>query len=173
MNSWRITKYNPIYRDINGRYLKNEWTSISDIGKSYEGKLFTVEDYIRTEKLYTDAIVGFMRELQISVLQVSELEKNSAGIVSKQHEGQYSKEVIEIFHSVKDQQLLTVKEVEQISKLILREQLWCKLSCGRSFFVHFGYDYYMYIGSERACEDVIKTIKRSGLFVEQLESPYI
>lgn len=29
MYSWRITKYNPIFRDESGVYLEDEWTSIT------------------------------------------------------------------------------------------------------------------------------------------------
>jgi hypothetical protein len=32
-------------------------------------------------------------------------------------------------------------------------------------FVHFGYDYYMYIGSSSICENAIAIISNSGLFV--------
>ena len=40
-------------------------------------------------------------------------------------------------------------------------------------YVHFGYDYYMYIGSEKPLEKEIDSINRSGLFVENMVSPYI
>lgn len=32
-NQYRVTKYNPEYRK-NGTYMRDEWTSISDIGKN-------------------------------------------------------------------------------------------------------------------------------------------
>ena len=34
--NFSITKYNPIYRNEFGHYQHDEWTSISDIGKSFE-----------------------------------------------------------------------------------------------------------------------------------------
>ncbi len=39
-------------------------------------------------------------------------------------------------------------------------------------YVHFGYDYYMYIGVNEKCLDAINSIQASGLFVEECESPY-
>ncbi|MFL0507599.1 hypothetical protein ACH0B5_17895 [Ureibacillus sp. 179-F W5.1 NHS] len=30
---WRITKYNPAFRDQDGAYMKDEWISSSDIGQ--------------------------------------------------------------------------------------------------------------------------------------------
>ena len=46
--SWHeIVKYCPENYDENGAYKANEWTSFSDIGKSYDGKVFTLENYLR------------------------------------------------------------------------------------------------------------------------------
>ena len=32
---YRITKYNPEFRDEEGRYILDEWTSVTDIGKEF------------------------------------------------------------------------------------------------------------------------------------------
>ncbi len=40
MFQYRITKYDPAFR-IDGKYTKDEWTSIHDIGKIYNGCIFT------------------------------------------------------------------------------------------------------------------------------------
>ena len=38
MYKYRITKYNPKYRNNKGHYLiKNEWSAISDINEEYDG----------------------------------------------------------------------------------------------------------------------------------------
>lgn len=37
MVSWRITKYDPKDRDQNGVFLKESWTSFSDVGKVVDG----------------------------------------------------------------------------------------------------------------------------------------
>ena len=39
-------------------------------------------------------------------------------------------------------------------------------------YIHFGYDYYMYIGSSNACDNVRIKIQEEGLFVEEFKSPY-
>ena len=41
MFCWRITKYNPDYRNKKGHYLLDAWTEHSDIGRSYDGKKAT------------------------------------------------------------------------------------------------------------------------------------
>ena len=40
-------------------------------------------------------------------------------------------------------------------------------------FVHFGWDYYMYIGSAKQCTGTIVQIQKSGLYIEQYKSPYL
>lgn len=39
-------------------------------------------------------------------------------------------------------------------------------------YVHFGHDYYMFIGSSTSCPLALKNIEKMGLFVEDFESPY-
>lgn len=52
MKQYRVTKYNPAFR-IDGKYTRNEWTSISDIGKNYDGETFTLSAYEKVESHYT------------------------------------------------------------------------------------------------------------------------
>ena len=75
MFNWRITKYNPLLRDELGNYTKNEWTSFSDIGKSYEDRTFISDDYLRIENKYINAILWFMDCMQISRMKITCLEK--------------------------------------------------------------------------------------------------
>jgi hypothetical protein len=173
MKCWRITKYNPKFRNELGHYQKKEWTSVSDIGKIFEGKQLTVEEYLNTENLYINSIDYFITALKLSGLKVEELEKNKAEIALKQPDNLYLYKMTMLFNSVKNNQFLNIQEVRYISRLILREQLWCKLTYGSTFFVHFGYDYYMYIGCHREYKEIFNKIVKSGLFVEQFESPYI
>jgi hypothetical protein len=54
---------------------------------------------------------------------------------------------------------------------VLREEFWCRLE-GPEAFVHFGYDYYLYVGVPRACPEAEQATRRAGLFVESFRSPY-
>ncbi len=55
-NKVSITKYNPNYRNKQGHYRKNEWSSISDIGKRFDGELLTFDEYLKIENLYVKSI---------------------------------------------------------------------------------------------------------------------
>ena len=72
---WRVSKYNPINRDDMGAYLLDEWTSFSDIGKSYQGVKLTISEYEKSQKLYNDAILRFMECNEVENLRVTDLEK--------------------------------------------------------------------------------------------------
>ena len=50
MNEYRVTKYNPAFRDQLGHYARPEWIRFKDIGKTYSGVLFTREEYERVEE---------------------------------------------------------------------------------------------------------------------------
>ena len=54
---------------------------------------------------------------------------------------------------------------------VLREELWCRLEGDRGF-VHFGFDYYMYVGVASACPEAQRLAAQLGLFVEEMRSPY-
>lgn len=167
---WRITKYNPKYRDAEGSYvIKDEWTSYSDIGKHIRGKEFTYNDYLQVENAYISTIKLFMECNRLKSLKVANLEK----YIELDKNDRYISEAMQHnFNYVQEGVDLEVDEVDLVAKLILRERLWCKLesSC---MFVHFGWDYYMYIGSENSCINDIQRILNLGLFVEEYVSPYM
>ncbi len=172
MFSWRITKYNPAYREKNNRYTKCEWTSISDIGKVFNGKELDIRDYLAVEDLYTQAVITFMDCLAITSLRVKNLEKKRNNPELDRTPNLYSQEMGRFYHSLQDNIRLNKREIQYLCRCALREQLWCKLEKENTMFVHFGYDYYMYIGSNDKCEEAIRTITNMGLFVEKFESPY-
>lgn len=165
---WRITKYDPKYRSVHGAYLNDEWCMYSEIGKSFNNVLFDFKEYERIEALYIHAIELFMGCHKIDALQINTLEKNKA--LDKDIHNDICME--QLFSNVKENDWIEKRDIKVLCKLILRDKLWCKLRYSRKMFVHFGWDFYMYIGSSAPCEDVITSIEQSGLFVEIFKSPY-
>jgi hypothetical protein len=162
MYDWRVTKYNPKNRDKDGIYLKNEWIRYNDLGKNFEGKKLTFSEYFNIESKYIQAILVFMECLNIDSLKVTCL----------------------IYHArYKDQAIIDGKKIinnmnydsEMIAFIvqsILRNKFGCKLEYDDKMYVHFGWDYYMFVGSAKACTSTIKKIEAMGLFVEKFRSPY-
>jgi hypothetical protein len=169
--SWRITKYNPTYR-YNGAYQKKEWTSMSEVGTVFLTGEFLLEHYLQTESLYIRAIHSIMKENNINSLQVIELERYNFDLEKCEFASIYSDEMKRIYSIVNNGDYISKHELKLLSQLILREKLWCKFQ-SREMFVHFGFDYYMYIGSMKECSESLKEISVSGLFVEAYESPYL
>lgn len=162
----RITKYNPQFRNEKGPYMKDEWTSYSEIGNAFDGKIVTFQDYIKIEDAYVYAVTSFMHCLHISELKVVDLEHKF-----NRFDKNYSEQMIKTLKALKSNQIIS-GSIADIIRLILRENTWCKLE-GIGLAVDFGHEYYMYIGSEKKCEDQIKAIEKKGLFVEPSESPYL
>lgn len=59
---FRVTKYDPAHRDRHGAYTRDDWISVSDIGRAFAGVVLTETEYRRVEDAYTTAAVAFLRE---------------------------------------------------------------------------------------------------------------
>lgn len=170
MYQWRVTKYNPQLRNIEGYYQVEDWTSVSDVGKAIGGTVFSVAEYTKIETLYIKAVACFMDESKIDSLEVADIEVNTEEFTIKPQRFPY--DIMSRCAIPALGQLITGELLDCACRLALREIVWCKLELAETFFVHFGYDYYMYIGSDQPCNYAIAQTVRSGLFVEPFVSPY-
>lgn len=171
--TWRVTKYNPKYRDNRGKYLRKEWTSISDIGNIIgDGDIcVTIQDYISTEDKYVRAILDIMNCLDIQKLNIFGLEKWEDMIDISDFPALYNDKMIKLYSEISDGVCLEKEQISDLCRMILREKIWCKLKYDSKMYVHFGHDYYMFIGSEKRCQNIISNIEKFGLYVEDFISP--
>jgi len=169
MISYRITKYNPKYRDANGAYMHNEWTSYTDVGSIYGEKILTIGDYVAIENAYIYAIERFARFLNIDHFLLTDLERYSKP--NKDDVSNISCSLIKVYEDIHNNSDIDICTSLCIARLCLREYIWCKLKSDK-MFVHFGYDYYMYIGISKSADTLIEDIESEGLFVEKITSPY-
>lgn len=153
MNNYRISKYNPIYRQ-DGIYKKEEWTSMGDIGRIYDNIMFTPEMYLTVEQSYLSVIKSFCEQLNVDFLTVIGLEDYNCLC------GFYNGQEVRL------------NDILQISRDCLREKYWCKLE-SKDSFIHFGYDYYLYVGSSMTYENVKKITDCYNLYIEPIPSPYL
>jgi hypothetical protein len=77
--------------------------------------------------------------------------------------------VIESCSQVKDNQVVSGTQLENVIRACLREYMWCRLVGPDDSYLHFGYDYYMYVGLPKTADGL--TLPR-GMFLEEFESPY-
>lgn len=57
-------------------------------------------------------------------------------------------------------------------KNILENKLWARM-VGDDFFLHFGYDYYMYIGTVLEPDTMSELASKYNLYCEEMISPYL
>ncbi len=152
---YRVTKFDPKNRNDQGHYLADEWTSISDIGKSFRGRTFSKENYEQVESSYLFAIETFLAKSDIATLCIKSLEQRAEQF------------------NFKLGAALGIGEILEISRLALREKLWCRLANPGQAYIHFGRDYYMNVGVPRLCTEAILAVELKGLFVEPHRSPYL
>ncbi len=171
MEYFRITKYN--HEKFGTSEYMNDWTSVSDVGKTFGGKVLTPDVYIETENKYIYLLCEFMKENSVSAFNICGLEKcdieeNLDRINSRDiYVPKGTKELISSIS--KTQKIEGVENISILARLILREVLWCKLE-HPSMFVHFGYDYYMYVGCNKK---IGENRYIEGMYIEPFRSPYL
>lgn len=166
MTEFRITKYAPDMRLPDGSFGIETWTSVSDIGRTFQGRVFTSTEYIAIESAYVAAVQLFMDACGVDSLTCNDLElhDNSEGSSRLPPELRLTSEWFPT-----EGTCVSGRGLDNLVRLALREYLWCRLDGPSGFFVHFGYDFYMYIGTG--------TVEYSPhisppLFVEECRSPY-
>lgn len=166
----RATKYDPAKRDARGIFRDNEWTSISDIGKAFDGQVLTAEDYLATEDAYVAAVIQLLVATRLSQLSI-ELLENKMGPDAKRSLQQIdTSELREQLGAIATGDELDRERIELIARLSLREALWCKLKGDQGTYVHFGWDYYMYLGTDR--EGACLGDPPPCMYFENFKSPY-
>ncbi len=152
MYTYRVCKYNPKYRSKSGVYLKDEWTDYSDIGSEFEGKTFTEAEYLTVEQNYIVCITDILNELNIDSLQIQRLEKGNT-------------------NTWENGQRISKESLVSLIRDCLRNDCWCQLA-DINFYLHFGYDYYIYVGCELSTTEIEEICNRNNLYCDVRVSPY-
>jgi hypothetical protein len=152
MKQYRVTKYNPEYRNADGTYNRSEWTSYSDVGD-----IVSIEEYEKVENSYIETALNLLEEQQISKITITYLENQQ----------NYKEPSITLETGTE----LNTNQLKNVLKSILREKYWAKLENDNSF-IHLGWDYYMYIGVPNEPQKAKKYAESNGLYVELFNSPY-
>ncbi|EON70271.1 hypothetical protein ABIA69_001690 [Lysinibacillus parviboronicapiens] len=174
---WQISKYKDDEYPLNQQGGSPTWTSVSDIGTRYNGRIFTVNEYLTMEETFIKAIQVFMTSSTSTKLMVKQLEKPLSleviedDIVKKGFSLEESKEMLNYFQIVEQGMSISFAEVEFIIRLALREYIWVELE-SETMFVRFDYDYYVDIGSTERCDEAVKQVCKMNLSVNLWDKPY-
>jgi hypothetical protein len=163
MGSYRVTKYNPEFRDERGAFLWDEWISVSDIGRAFDGVVLSAQEYLRIEDGYVLTLQRALEAAGIKSLVVRDLQLNPPSKrVAPSH--------IPIDETLVNGASIGGEALERLTRQALRGDLWCRLQGVGDSFVHFGYDYYMYVGGERVT--IAPEMLAPGMYAEVFDSPY-
>ena len=152
---FRVTKYDPRFRDPSGVYARDEWTAVSDIGRAFGGVTLTADEYERVEAAYTSTVVAMLAEAGVEALTLNGLEQHG-----------------DIRAPFAERAVVPMARVAELARGVLREEYWCRLESPHAF-VHFGFDYYMYVGVPEVPSRALAHARERGLFVEEVKSPYL
>lgn len=166
MKKFQVSKYDPAFRAVDGKYLKDEWTSVSDIGKIFNGKLFSAEEYLKAEANYVRLMKLILDETESSYLRLVGLNKYDDFLI-KSENIPYEKKSEEIYSALKEGQVLDINDALIVSRLILRENVWCYL-VNKYVTFEFGYDYYLYITLEKEPKIFKNVENKLDLFVQEI-----
>jgi len=173
MKNYRITKYNPEYRNEKGYYTANDWTSLSDIGNTYLEKTFTIGEYIEIEKAYCDVIAKILFNNHIDNFNVIEIEKyNSLWKVKRllrRYKIYLSEEECSIIKKIENNTAINCKDAITCIKLMLRGCFWAMLESPEPVMrLSVGQDYYVYMSCEEIPPYIINISAINGIYIEEI-----
>ncbi|MFI9829103.1 RNA-binding protein [Streptomyces sp. NPDC051913] len=159
---YRVTKYDPADRDERGHY---------------HGPEDVVSDHGEVEAACLKAVAAFAADTGVDHLVVREPEVSSlvhfGGEPAREDFG-----LDALFPSGRDGfhdgARVPLDVGLELVRVMLRDGgAWCRLEVEDTFAVHVGWDQYLYVGSDRACEQALARTRALGLFPERLAaSPY-
>jgi hypothetical protein len=135
------------------------WTAMSDIGKSFDDGELTRAEYEAVEGRHLSAVSALMDAAGVSELTVSDIQRSPLASAAAL--------------AVQEGTRVSPSEALEICRLELRDELSCRLDSAGDFYVHVGFDYYLYVGAQRLPGATVAEIEEAGLFVERgVPSPY-
>lgn len=165
-----IVKYCPQKYDPNGVYTADEWTSRSDVGKYYDGKLFTLEDYLDVEQRYVAVVLSVMEAAKCEYLTIKYLEADKNYIADRIKSSKFYNIDSSLLKSVpllEEKRKIYDKEIPDMVRLALREYAYVVLcNKGRELVIEFGYDYYLKIMCSLNNETLRNIVQREGLYLD-------
>ena len=146
MYCFSVSKYDPNLFE-NNKYMLNDWTDYSDIGKIFNNQLLTFDIYCSVELSYINFIKDIVEFANVNVFFIGSLE---------------------LYEKVKwkNRQLIDASQLEQLIKDCLRNKCWCKIYNDNLCFC-FGYDFYLHICTCIEKDNIDKIASKHSLFVRQ------
>ncbi|MEU6715499.1 RNA-binding protein [Nonomuraea sp. NPDC046802] len=161
LHVYRVTKYDPADRDEHGHYVGPE-----DVDS----------DHGPVEAAYLAAVAAFAQETGVTCLTIRD--PGVTGFVNFGVEppsdghglaGLFPPDLTGYHDGA---QVPMAVALELVRAMLRGNGAWCRLEAEDRFFVHVGYDQYVYIGSALPCPHAVTLTHQRGLFAEPIsQSP--
>lgn len=165
-----IVKYSSENYDKNGVYTKDEWTSRSDIGTVYEGKTFTLEEYLDVEQRYVNVVLSVMNASNCKYMTIQYLEADKAYIAKRIKTSNFNKidfPLLKTISLLEADKRISIEKISDVLRLALREYIYVELSNkAHGTFVKFGYDYYLNVACPMKNEVLESIVRKEKLFLD-------
>lgn len=160
---YSISKYRPQFYDSQSCYTRNEWTSISDIGKSFDDGVLTTNEYLETERHYINTAIELARISGCSYLTVDYLEGKH--IVQNVKGYQLNYNLLETARKMRQGLKIRLSDCVDYLRLCLRECCYaCFSNHSHNFYIDFGYEYYMHIHTALPKSQVENVVSTHSLY---------
>lgn len=166
MFEYRITKYDQSQRDERGRYIcPSAWTCYSDVGDTYDGKVLTLEECLRVESAYIATAIKMFEHSGLPFLRLTRVE---APEWQKDDLRQKGKPLYDdTFETIdfSEDAIVHLKEMPAVLQMVFRGFGYASLEWRNKFYVHVGWDFYMYVGTDKPAhkED---SVRSADLYIE-------
>lgn len=156
MQQWRVSKYDPAHRDSRGWYLKDEWTSVSDIGRTFADGVLTLESYLEAESRYLTFVHRLMNALSVPHMMVRRAGRHRSE--SRVGPG--------LPLRLRNKDVLSRPQVIEAIRDSLRDRFWCQLVYKRRLWMEVGFDFYLHFACDQLDLEELRILAGNVLDVQ-------
>lgn len=135
----------------------NAWTSVSDVGNTFDGIEFKLEDYLACEERLIQFLGAIRQDLEVTQMVVRRWKKyphSSSNPVAIPSDLSVGKE-------------LASADIDAVIRSSLREDSWCFLVACNELWLTVGDDYNIHLAASRPLDQLITRARELGFNLKQ------
>ena len=138
--------------------------------KGFDGKLFTLEEYLNIEKHYINVVHSIMKATNSKYLSIQYLEADKEYIINKIKCSKFysiDSELLQSIQLLEENRRVYITRITDLVRLSLREYIYVVLSNKEhKIQIKFGYDYYLNIACSLNYETLNYIVRNEGLYLD-------
>jgi hypothetical protein len=154
-----------------GRFLREDWTACTDIGRTTPSGTLDKQEYLRVEELYVAAVAVLARTVEPIQLQVHDVEFWETA--SDRLANLALADVLDGAVAPAEGEAVAGARLDNLVRRCLREVAWLELMVAPTLLVHFGYDMLLVVASSIPLDWALGQMQVSGLLCMTAISHYL